>query len=132
MGVLIWTSELLELNIEAQRFLNRFGLNLFLGRVTAAQARRPWDMTDAVSSGRCSANVAACGGRVLLLLGTLYVGAALNGHAPKRRRAITCERWDECWRKSPGLSMFRWVFRSGTGSAERPGTCSVSALPGLA
>jgi cytochrome c-type biogenesis protein len=27
MGVLIWTGELFELNIQAQRFLDRFGLN---------------------------------------------------------------------------------------------------------
>jgi cytochrome c-type biogenesis protein len=27
MGVLIWTGELFQLNIEAQRFLDRFGLN---------------------------------------------------------------------------------------------------------
>ena len=29
MGVLIWTGELFQLNIEAQRFLDRFGLNFF-------------------------------------------------------------------------------------------------------
>jgi cytochrome c-type biogenesis protein len=29
MGVLIWTGELFQLNIEAQQFLNRFGLNFF-------------------------------------------------------------------------------------------------------
>jgi hypothetical protein len=29
MGVLIWTRELFQLNIEAQRFLDRFGLNFF-------------------------------------------------------------------------------------------------------
>jgi cytochrome c-type biogenesis protein len=29
MGVLIWTGELFHLNIEAQRFLDRFGLNFF-------------------------------------------------------------------------------------------------------
>jgi hypothetical protein len=27
--VLIWTGELFQLNIEAQRFLDRFGLNFF-------------------------------------------------------------------------------------------------------
>jgi cytochrome c-type biogenesis protein len=32
MGVLVWTGELLQLNIEAQRFLDRFGLN-FLSEV---------------------------------------------------------------------------------------------------
>lgn len=29
MGVLIWTGELFQLNIEAQRFLDRVGLNFF-------------------------------------------------------------------------------------------------------
>ena len=29
MGVLIWTGELFQLNLEAQRFLDRFGLNFF-------------------------------------------------------------------------------------------------------
>jgi cytochrome c-type biogenesis protein len=29
MGILIWTGELFQLNIEAQRFLNRFGINFF-------------------------------------------------------------------------------------------------------
>ena len=31
MGVLIWTGEIVELNIEAQRFLDRVGLDLFTG-----------------------------------------------------------------------------------------------------
>ncbi len=29
MGVLIWTGELFQLNIEAQRLLDRLGLNFF-------------------------------------------------------------------------------------------------------
>jgi cytochrome c-type biogenesis protein len=29
MGVVTWTGELFQLNIEAQRFLDRFGLNFF-------------------------------------------------------------------------------------------------------
>ncbi len=29
MGVLIWTGELFQLNIEAQRFLDRVGLHVF-------------------------------------------------------------------------------------------------------
>jgi cytochrome c-type biogenesis protein len=29
MGALIWTGELFKLNIEAQQFLDRFGLNFF-------------------------------------------------------------------------------------------------------
>lgn len=29
MGLLIWTGELFELNIQAQRFLERLGLNFF-------------------------------------------------------------------------------------------------------
>jgi hypothetical protein len=51
--------------------------------------------------------------RVLLALGTLYVGAALIGHVRERRGAITCQCKEDCWCKRPGLSLFRWVFPVG-------------------
>ena len=51
--------------------------------------------------------------RVFLLFGTLYVGAALIGHAKERRGAITCECQDACWCKRPALGLFRWVLPLG-------------------
>jgi hypothetical protein len=51
--------------------------------------------------------------RLVLLLGAVYLGAALIGHAQERRGAITCECRDDCWCKRPGLSLFRWVFPVG-------------------
>jgi hypothetical protein len=51
--------------------------------------------------------------RSLLLLGTLYLGAAVIGHAKERRGAITCECQKDCGCKRPGLSLFRWVFPLG-------------------
>jgi hypothetical protein len=51
--------------------------------------------------------------RVLQALGTLYIGAALIGHLQERRGAITCECQEDCWCKSRGLSLFRWVFPVG-------------------
>ena len=49
----------------------------------------------------------------LLLLGALYIGAALIGHAQERRGAITRECQEDCWCKRPGFSLFRWVFPPG-------------------
>ena len=46
----------------------------------------------------------------LLLLGALYIGAALIGHAQERRGAITRECQEDCWWKRQGFSLFRWVF----------------------
>jgi cytochrome c-type biogenesis protein len=40
MGVLIWTGELFQLNVEAQRFLDRFGLNFSRTSKGLARARR--------------------------------------------------------------------------------------------
>jgi hypothetical protein len=51
--------------------------------------------------------------RILLLLGALYIGAALVGHAQERRGAVRCECQDDCWCKRPGLRLFRWVFPLG-------------------
>jgi hypothetical protein len=48
--------------------------------------------------------------RGLLLLGTLYLAAAVIGLAQERGGAITCGCHEECWCKRPGLSLFRWVF----------------------
>jgi len=51
--------------------------------------------------------------RILLLFGTLYVGAALIGHAKERGGAMTCECQDACWCKRPGIRLFRWVLPLG-------------------
>ena len=51
--------------------------------------------------------------RIFLLLVTIYVGAALIGHARERRGAIKCQCQEDCWCKRPGLSLFRWVFPLG-------------------
>ncbi len=51
--------------------------------------------------------------RVLFLIGTFWVGAALIGHAKERRGAITCECQDDCWCKKPGVDLFRWVLPIG-------------------
>jgi hypothetical protein len=48
--------------------------------------------------------------RGLLLLATLYVIAALVGHAQERSGAISCGCDSGCWCKRPGLSLLRWVF----------------------
>jgi len=50
---------------------------------------------------------------VPLLFATLYLGAALIGHAKERRGAITCACQDACWCKRPGLAAFRWVLPLG-------------------
>lgn len=46
----------------------------------------------------------------MLLLGTLYLTAAVIGRAQERGGAITCSCDQDCWCKRPGLSLFRWVF----------------------
>jgi hypothetical protein len=51
--------------------------------------------------------------RIFLLLVTIYVVAALIGHARERRGAIKCQCQEDCWCKRPGLSLFRWVFPLG-------------------
>jgi hypothetical protein len=49
--------------------------------------------------------------RGLLLLGPLYLAAALIGHLQERGGAISCR--EDCWCKKPGLSLFRWAFPFG-------------------
>ncbi len=51
--------------------------------------------------------------RVVLLLGTLYVVAALAGLTRERRGEVTCGCAQECWCKRPVLSLFRWVLPLG-------------------
>ena len=51
--------------------------------------------------------------RVLLLVGTFWLSAALIGHAKERRGAITCECQGDCWCKKPGVNLFRWVLPIG-------------------
>jgi hypothetical protein len=51
--------------------------------------------------------------RGLVVLGALYVAAALISHSQERRGAIRCECREDCWCKRPGLSLFRWVFPFG-------------------
>ena len=47
--------------------------------------------------------------RGLLILGALYLVAAVVGHARERGGAIACGCHEDCWCKRPGLSLFRWV-----------------------
>ncbi len=47
---------------------------------------------------------------VLLLLGSLYLVAALAGLTREHRGEITCECSEDCWCKRPGLRLFRWVL----------------------
>jgi hypothetical protein len=51
--------------------------------------------------------------RAVSLFGTLWVGAALIGHAKERRGSITCECENNCWCKRPGVGLFRWVLPLG-------------------
>jgi hypothetical protein len=51
--------------------------------------------------------------RALLLVGTLYLGAALAGRIKEQHGEITCECDAACWCKRPGLSLFRWVLPLG-------------------
>ncbi len=51
--------------------------------------------------------------RLVLLLGGVYVGAALFAHWRERSGQITCECRPDCWCKKPGVSLFRWVFPVG-------------------
>lgn len=48
--------------------------------------------------------------RGTFLLATLYIAAALIGHARERSGAISCGCKPDCWCQRPGLSIFRWVF----------------------
>jgi hypothetical protein len=51
--------------------------------------------------------------RGLLLLGALYLAAALIGHLQERGGAISCECRADCWCKRPGLRLSRWAFPFG-------------------
>ncbi len=51
--------------------------------------------------------------RVLVLLGTLWVGAAVVGHVQERRGAIACACREDCWCKKPGIGLFRWALPVG-------------------
>jgi hypothetical protein len=51
--------------------------------------------------------------RGLLLVGALYLAAALIGHLQERGGAISCECREDCWCKKPGLRLFRWAFPFG-------------------
>jgi len=51
--------------------------------------------------------------RLLLLLGTLYLVAALAGLRKERRGEIRCGCAKDCWCKRPGLGLFRWVLPLG-------------------
>lgn len=51
--------------------------------------------------------------RVLLLLGALYVGAALIGQARERRGTMRCHCDEACWCQRPGIGLFRWVLPFG-------------------
>jgi hypothetical protein len=51
--------------------------------------------------------------RGLLLLGALYLAAALIGHLQERGGAISCECRADCWCKRPGLGLSRWAFPFG-------------------
>jgi len=51
--------------------------------------------------------------QALLLLGALYVVAALTGLRKERRGGIICACADACWCKRPGLGLFRWVLPFG-------------------
>lgn len=49
------------------------------------------------------------GKRLLTLVGGVYVAAALVGHARERFGAVRCSCARDCWCRTPGLSLFRWV-----------------------
>ena len=48
--------------------------------------------------------------RGVLLLGALYIAAALIGHLQERRGQISCECREDCWCRKPGLRLFRCAF----------------------
>lgn len=49
------------------------------------------------------------GKRLLTVVGGVYVAAALVGHARERFGAVRCGCARDCWCRTPGLSLFRWV-----------------------
>jgi hypothetical protein len=48
--------------------------------------------------------------RLVLAIAVGYVLLALVGRAKETARIYTCECYQDCWCKKPGLSLFRWVF----------------------
>lgn len=49
------------------------------------------------------------GKRLLVAVSGLYLAAAVAGHARERLGAVSCECAPDCWCRTPGLSLFRWV-----------------------
>lgn len=49
------------------------------------------------------------GKRLLIAASGLYLAAAVAGHARERLGAVSCECASDCWCRTPGLSLFRWV-----------------------
>lgn len=39
----------------------------------------------------------------------IYLALALVGHVVERSGFQTCDCREDCWCKTPGLSLFRWV-----------------------
>jgi hypothetical protein len=48
--------------------------------------------------------------RVVLSLVLGYLILALISRAKEAVGLLTCDCYPDCWRKKPGLSLFRWVF----------------------
>jgi hypothetical protein len=48
--------------------------------------------------------------RVALAIAIGYLVLALVGRAKEAAGVYTCECYEDCWCKKPGLSLFRWVF----------------------
>jgi hypothetical protein len=48
--------------------------------------------------------------RVALAIAIGYLVLALVGRAGEAAGVYTCECYEDCWCKKPGLSLFRWVF----------------------
>ena len=57
--------------------------------------------------------------RVILALAIGYVVLGLVTRAKEASGAYTCMCDDDCWCKTPGLSLFRWVFPRGHKIAPR-------------
>ncbi len=49
----------------------------------------------------------------LKVLALCYVGLALLGRYKESQGRLVCGCDDTCWCKSPGVSLFRWVFPFG-------------------
>lgn len=51
--------------------------------------------------------------RVAIVTPGVYLALAVLGHARERSGSTTCECGTDCWCKSPGLNVFRWLFPFG-------------------